>query len=296
MANWEGINEFVAVAQNQSFTGAAQQLATSVANISRRVHSLEQRLGIKLLLRTTRKVSLTEAGATYYHHCKPLVEGLGMAELAVTQLQSSPQGRIKVTAPVTFGEQVLAPLMHQFLLEYPQVELELVLSNQRMDLIEDGFDLAIRLGRLQDSTMMAKKLLNRDVFVCSSPEYLERHGEPHTLSELKHHQCLRGSVKYWRFDDKGNERLIHVDGRIQCNSGYALVDAAIKGLGIVQLPDYYVQSYLASGKLIELLKAYRGKQEGVWALYPQNRMLTSKVRTLIDYLSDTLTRNKYGQQ
>jgi DNA-binding transcriptional LysR family regulator len=288
MANWEGINEFVAVVETQSFTAAAERLSTSVANISRRVNALEDKLAVKLFVRTTRKVSVTEVGATYYQHCKPLVDGLVLAELAITQLQASPTGKIKMTAPVTFGEQVLAPLMHEFLLQYPQIELDLVLSNQKMDLVQEGYDLAVRLGKLDDSSMMARKLLDRHMFVCASPEYLTKHGEPHTLSELKRHQCLRGSTKYWRFEDKGTERLMHVDGRVQCNSGYALVDAALKGLGIVQLPDYYVQPYLEAGELVEVLTPYRGDQEGIWALYPQNRMLTLKIRTLIDYLSEAL--------
>lgn len=288
MADWDGINEFVAVVETQSFTAASEKLSTSVANISRRINALEKKLAVKLFVRTTRKVSVTEAGATYYQHCKPLVEGLMLAELAVTQLQATPTGRIKMTAPVTFGEQILAPLMHEFLLQYPHIELDLFLSNQRLDLVQESYDLAIRLGKLEDSTMMARKLRDRHVFACASREYLERHGEPHTLSELKQHQCLRGSNSYWRFDQDGAERLIHVEGRIQCNSGYALVDAALKGLGIVQLPDYYVQPYLATGELVEVLTCYRGNQEGIWALYPQNRMLTSKVRTLIDYLSTAL--------
>ncbi|WP_394153447.1 LysR family transcriptional regulator [Vibrio maritimus] len=295
MANWEGINEFVAVVETQSFTAAAERLSTSVANISRRVTALEDKLAVKLFVRTTRKVSVTEVGATYYQHCKPLVEGLMLAELAITQLQASPTGRIKMTAPVTFGEQVLAPLMHEFLLQYPQIELDLVLSNQKMDLVQEGYDLAVRLGKLDDSSMMARKLLDRHMFVCASPDYLAKHGEPHTLSELKRHQCLRGSTKYWRFEDKGAERLIHVDGRVQCNSGYALVDAALKGLGIVQLPDYYVQPYLETGELVEVLTPYRGDQEGIWALYPQNRMLTSKIRTLIDYLSEALNRKHHDR-
>ncbi|UPQ87338.1 LysR family transcriptional regulator [Vibrio sinaloensis] len=288
MADWDGITEFVAVVETQSFTAASEKLSTSVANISRRINALEKKLAVKLFVRTTRKVSVTEAGATYYQHCKPLVEGLMLAELAVTQLQATPTGRIKMTAPVTFGEQILAPLMHEFLLQYPHIELDLFLSNQRLDLVQEGYDLAIRLGKLEDSTMMARKLLDRHVFACASREYLEHHGEPHTLSELKQHQCLRGSNSYWRFEQDGAERLIHVEGRIQCNSGYALVDAALKGLGIVQLPDYYVQPYLATGELVEVLTSYRGNQEGIWALYPQNRMLTSKVRTLIDYLSTAL--------
>ncbi|MDR9830162.1 LysR family transcriptional regulator [Vibrio sp. FNV 38] len=295
MNQWEGVSEFVTVAEEQSFTRAAQRLDTSVANISRRVNLLEDRLGVKLLARTTRKVSVTEAGQTYYQHCKPLVEGLSQAELAVNQLQVTPKGKIKMTAPVTYGEQVIAPLMHDFLIEYPHIELDLVLSNQKHDLIEEGFDLAIRLGRLEDSTMMARKLRNRHMYVCASPLYLMQYGEPFSISELKHHNCLLGSSKYWRLDENSIERLVTVKGRIQCNSGYALVNAALKGLGIVQLPDYYVQPYLASGELVELLTDYRGNQEGIWALYPQNRMLTSKVRTLIDYLSAALSREYHEQ-
>ena len=140
MANWEGVSEFVAVAERESFTGAAQKLATSVAQISRRVANLEERLAVKLLNRTTRKVSLTEAGQLYYQQCKLLVEGLEIAELAVTQMQSTPKGLLKVTAPVTYGERQLAPLLHQFLKLHPQVELELMLTNQKLDLIDSGVD------------------------------------------------------------------------------------------------------------------------------------------------------------
>lgn len=293
MSQWEGITEYVAVVEEHSFTNAALRLNTSVANVSRRINALEERLGIKLLVRTTRKVSVTEAGAIYYQHCKPLVEGLSNAELAVNQLQVSPKGRIKMTAPVTYGEQVIAPLMHEFLMTYPHVDLELVLSNQKQDLVEEGFDLAIRLGRLDDSSMMARKLRDRHMFVCANPDYIQQYGEPYSLSELKHHNCLQGSTQYWRFDDRGNERLIQIKGRMQCNSGYALLNAALKGLGIVQLPDYYVQPYLASGELVELLTDYRGNKEGIWALYPQNRMLTSKVRTLIDYLAAKVSRDNH---
>jgi DNA-binding transcriptional LysR family regulator len=296
MSQWEGVIEYVAVVEEQSFTKAAKRMRTSVANVSRRVNSLEERLGVKLLSRTTRKVTVTEAGATYYQHCKPLVEGLNNAELAVNQLQLTPKGSIKMTAPVTYGEQVIAPLMHDFLMEHPSLELELVLSNQKQDLVAEGFDLAVRLGRLDDSTMMAKKLRDRHMFVCASPEYLKQYGEPHSLSELKYHNCLQGSTQYWRFDERKIERLVQVRGRMQCNSGYALLNAALKGLGIVQLPDYYVQPYLASGELVELLTDYRGNKEGIWALYPQNRMLTSKVRTLIDYLSAILSHDNHEHQ
>ncbi|EGA72195.1 transcriptional regulator [Vibrio sinaloensis DSM 21326] len=289
MANWEGVSEFVGVAETQSFTAAAKKLDTSVAQVSRRISSLEERLAVKLFNRTTRRVSLTEAGQLYYQQCKQLVEGLELAELAVTQMQSTPKGLLKVTAPVTFGEQQLAPLLHQFLERYPQVDLDLMLTNQKLDLIEMGVDVAIRLGRLQDSSLIAKRLSSRQLFVCASPSYLEQYGEPHTLSELSHHQCLVGSVDYWRFRDSKSEKSLRVSGRIHCNSGYAVLDAAIRGLGLVQLPDYYVQPALESGELVEVLSNYRDEREGIWALYPQNRNLSPKVRLLIDYLAEQLS-------
>lgn len=288
MANWEGVSEFVAVAETHSFTAAANKLATSVAQVSRRISTLEERLAVKLFNRTTRKVTLTEAGHVYFQQCKHLVEGLELAELAVTQMQSTPKGLLKVTAPVTFGEQNLAPLLHQFLEQYPQVDLELMLTNQKLDLIEMGFDVAIRLGRLQDSSLIAKRLSSRQLYVCASPNYLDRFGEPHTLSELTRHQCLVGSVDYWRFRDAKREKSIRVTGRIHCNSGYALLDAAKRGLGLVQLPDHYVQQALDEGELIEVLTEYRDEREGIWALYPQNRNLSPKVRLLIDFLAEKL--------
>ncbi|MBW3698203.1 LysR family transcriptional regulator [Vibrio sp. T187] len=286
MANWEGVSEFVAVAELESFTGAAKKLATSVAQISRRVSTLEERLAVKLFNRTTRKVSLTEAGQVYYQQCKQLVEGLELAELAVTQMQSTPKGLLKVTAPVTYGERMLAPLLHQFIQLHPQVELDLMLTNQKLDLIDQGVDVAIRLGRLEDSSLIAKRLSQRQLYVCASPEYLERYGEPHTLSELSNHQCLVGSFEHWRFKENKQSRSVRVNGRIKCNSGLALLDAAKHSVGLVQLPDYYVNDALDSGELVEVLTDYRDDKEGIWALYPQNRNLSPKVRLLVDFLSE----------
>jgi DNA-binding transcriptional LysR family regulator len=289
MGNWEGVNEFVAVAETSSFTQAALRLNTSVANVSRRVASLEDHLAVKLLLRTTRQVSLTEAGGLYYQHCKHLVEGLELAELAVSEMQLVPKGKLKVTAPVTFGEQKIAPLLLEFLQRYPLVELELILTNQQLDIIDQGIDLAIRLGQLNDSTLIAKKLSNRQLFICASPEYLEQNGEPHTLSELGNHHCLIGTYDHWRFADGNHSRMIKVHGRVRCSSGLVLLDAALKGMGLAQLPDYYVYDYLKSGQLVEVLGGYKDQREGVWALYSHHRHLSPKVRLLVDYLTQTLS-------
>ena len=281
---WEGISEFVYVAENESFTLASKKMGISTAQVSRQVSALEKRLNIKLFYRTTRKVSLTEEGRIFYQHCRGVLDGLNAAELAVTNLQSKPQGRVKLTAPVTYGEQQILPLVNDFAVQYSELEVTANLSNQQVDLVEEGYDLAIRLGKLADSTLMAKKLGTRTNYVCAAPSYLEKQGIPHSLSELNKHNCLQGSLDYWHFVDNGKERNIRIRGRLRYNSGYSLADAALKGLGIVQLPDYYVQQYIESGELITILDNYREPDEGIWAVYPQNRHLSPKIRLLVDYL------------
>lgn len=288
MSDWSGVSEFVAVAETESFTAAAKRLGISTAQVSRQVSALEERLSAKLFYRTTRKVSVTEVGGIYYQHCRQVMDGLADAERAITNLQSTPKGKLKITAPITYGERSVAPLVNDFVTQYPELEVQLVLSNQQIDLIDEGFDLAIRLGQLGDSTMIGKRLATRKQYVCAAPEYLSAFGAPHTLSELDRHNCLSGTLDYWRFQEKGKARNIRVKGNFSCNSGPVLVDAALKGMGIVQLPDYYVQEYINQGQLIELLPNYREPDDAVWALYPQNRHLSPKVRMLVDYLAKEL--------
>lgn len=289
---WDGISEFVYVAEYENFTRAAKELGISTAQVSRQISALEKRLNIKLLYRTTRKVSLTEEGRVFYQHCRGVLDGLDAAEQAVSNLQSKPQGKIKLTAPVTYGEQQLLPIINDFMVQYSNIKVTAFLSNQKIDLIEGGYDLAVRIGKLSDSTMMAKKLSRRTNFVCASPAYLDKHGIPHSLSELSQHNCLLGTRDYWRFIESGKqgnkERNLRVFGSVQYNSGHSLVDAALKGLGIVQLPDYYVQQYLASDELVSLLDNHREPEESIWAIYPHNRHLSPKIRLLVDYLAERL--------
>ena len=293
---WDGISEFVYVAEYESFTRAAKELGISTAQVSRQISALEKRLNIKLLYRTTRKVSLTEEGRVFYQHCRGVLDGLDAAEQAVSNLQAKPQGRIKLTAPVTYGEQQLLPFINDFMVQYRDIEVTAFLSNQKIDLIEGGYDLAIRIGKLSDSTMMAKKLSHRTNFVCAAPAYLEKYGVPYSLVDLRQHNCLLGTRDYWHFiEDSGNannadkETNLRVSGSVQYNSGHSLVDAALKGLGIVQLPDYYVQKHLASGALVSVLDDYREPEEGIWAIYPHNRHLSPKIRLLVDYLAERLS-------
>lgn len=288
MFTWEGVSEFTAVAETESFTLASKRLRISTAQVSRQVSALENRLGVKLFYRTTRKVSLTDSGQVYYQHCRSVLDGLEEAERAIAHLHSRPRGKIKLTAPVTFGEEKIAPLINDFVLLYPELEIILHLTNQTLDLVDEGYDLAIRLGKLTDSSMMAKKLSTRTQYVCASPSYIETYGTPHSLSELERHNCLLGSIDYWHFQQSGSRKNIRVSGNIRCNSGYGLVDAALKGIGIIQLPDYYVQSYIDAGRLISMLEKYREPEEGIWAIYPHNRHLSPKIRLLVDFLAEKL--------
>ena len=285
---WQGINEFVAVAETQSFSLASKNLNISTAQVSRQITALEKRLQVKLFYRTTRKVSLTQEARVFYQHCRHLLDGLDAAEQAITNLQSSPKGKIKLTAPVTYGEQKILPLVNDFVALYGDIEITTELSNHRIDLIDGGFDIAIRLGQLQDSTLIAKQLSQRANYVCASAAYLKMHGQPYSLSELKDHNCLLGTRDYWRFTEQGKEKNVRVKGNLRCNSGVALVDAALKDIGIIQLPDYYLDPLIASGELITILDQFRDPAEGIWAVYPQNRYLSPKIRLLIDYLATHL--------
>ena len=285
---WQGVNEFVAVAESNSFTKAAAQLDISTAQVSRQVRLLEARLGTDLLYRTTRRVHLTEAGQLYYQSCRPLLEALNDAGHAVQELQSVPQGLIRLTAPVTWGERHLTSLLNDFLTQYPDIRIYCELTNEKLDLIAKDYDLAIRLGRADTPQLIAKRLSGRFLSTCASPGYLNEHGTPRTLNDLAGHNCLMGTLDYWRFRDASGERMLRIQGRLRCNSGQALLDAALRGLGIIQLPDYYTREPLASGELTEILTDHAPDEEGVWALYPPGRQLSPKIRILLDFLSERL--------
>ncbi len=290
MHRWAGVNEFVAVAEAESFTRAARRLSVSTAQVSRQVSALEARLATRLFYRTTRRVSVTEAGEIFYQHCRQVLDALDEAERSITNMQLSPKGKLRLTAPVTYGEKMIAPLVNEFVVRYPELEVEMNLTNQKLDLVGEGYDLAVRLGKLDDSSMMARRLTSRTLYVCASPQYLSVHGTPHSLSELEQHNCLQGNLDFWRFQEQGKARNVRVTGNIRCDSGRALLDAALRGIGIVQLPDYYVQSALDSGQLIPLLTHYREDDDGIWAVYPHNRHLSPKVRMLLDFLVESLSQ------
>ncbi|MCL1143840.1 LysR substrate-binding domain-containing protein [Shewanella gaetbuli] len=288
MFPWNGIVEFVAVAKHASFTHAANQLGISTAQVSRQVGLLENRLQTKLFYRTTRKVSLTEEGAIYFRHCQQVLDNLEEAERSISSLQNTPQGLIRMTAPVTYGEQFIMPIVLEFMEKYPQVEVICELTNKQLDLVDGSYDLAIRLGHLADSSLVAKRLASRRQFVCASPKYIQLQGAPQTLADLSQHHCLVGTKNHWHFEHNGRETLIRVNGRLQCSSGITLLNAAISGLGIVQLPDYYVNTAIKEGGLQELLPSFQPAPEGIWAIYSYNRHLSPKISLLIKLLAEKL--------
>ena len=288
MSRWEGLDEFVAVAESGQFTAAAERLGVSSSHVSRQVARLEERLQTRLFYRSTRKVALTEAGQTFLQHCQRLLDAREEALRAVSDLTSEPKGLLRLTCAVAYGERFIVPLVNEFMARHPQLRVDVELSNRALDLVHEGLDLAIRLGRLQDSRLVATRLAPRVMYLCAAPSYLERYGRPHSLSELSRHNCLVGSSDLWQLAQDGREFSQRIQGNWRCNSGQAVLDAALQGVGLCQLPDYYVLEHLNSGALVSLLDAHQPPNTAVWALYPQQRHLSPKVRKLVDYLKEGL--------
>ncbi|WP_136249220.1 LysR family transcriptional regulator [Halomonas borealis] len=284
MQRWDRVEAFIEVVRQGAFKAAAERLKVSSSHVSRLVSQLEHQLDTTLLYRTTRRLRLTEAGRLYYQHCQHLFEGFREAETAVKELQDTPSGLLALTCATTFGERFIAPLVHDFMAAHPRLEVNMHFTNRQVDIIDEGFDIAIRMGRLKDSTLIARRLCERREYVVGSPDYFTRIAQPHSLSELSRHRCLIGSRNEWRFDVDGVRRDIRVDGPLSGNSGPALLDAALKGLGLAQLPDYYVEQHLARGELISVLDAYRHADTAVWAVYPRHRHRSVKVHRFLDHL------------
>ncbi|MCV2402671.1 LysR family transcriptional regulator [Marinomonas sp. C2222] len=288
MRNWEAMEAFVEVVQQGNFSKAAAKLKVSTSHISRLITQLESQLGSTLLFRTTRRIRLSEAGELYYQNCRSLPEALSSAEEVISTLNQTPVGNFKMTCSTTFGERYIAPIMNNFLLDHPDIELDFHLTNRTVDLIEEGYDLAIRMGAMKDSSHLSRRLCNRVEHLCASRQYIDQHGIPHTLAELSKHQCLLGSKNHWLFQENGQRKEIKVASQYRSNSGVALLDATRKGLGIAQLPDYYVNEYLESGELIPLLTQYQYPYSGVWLVYPKSLHPSPKLQAVCEYLIENI--------
>ena len=260
--------------------------------VSRHVTELENRLGAQLLNRTTRTITLTEVGKSFYTRCREILSGLEEAEHAVFDMQERPRGTLKMTAAGDFGETYVVPIAVDFMRLHPEVNIDMSFTNRNIDLVAEGFDLAIRFGVLKDSSLIARRIATRNLHVVGSPEYFEQFGYPQTIQDLKQHNCLAGALNIWRFSEAGRQghTEIKVEGNWRSNNARALLEAARKGLGLSQMPAAYVQNYLKTGALVSVLDTYQPRDLGVWAVYPSSRHLSTKVRYFIDYLVERLDK------
>jgi DNA-binding transcriptional LysR family regulator len=288
MANaWHGIDEFVAVASLGSFSAAATRLGCSVTHCSRAVAGLEARVQAQLLHRTTRRVALTDTGRTFLAHCERMILERDEA-IALVSDRGEPQGELRVTCSTAMGERFVAPILARYLARHPGLSVTLELTNRVVDLVAEGFDLAIRTGQLADSRLIGTRIASRSLYTCAAPAYLARMGRPAGVADLPGHDCLIGTASTWHFRVNGEEAIYRPRGRWRVNSGAAVVDAALSGMGLCQLPEFYVLPHLASGALELVLADIRPDDQPIWAIYPQRRHLSPKIARLVGALRSAL--------
>lgn len=283
---------FVAVVDTRSFAAAAERLELSRARLTKMIQDLEEHLGTRLLNRTTRRLNLTEAGAAYHERCAAILADVAEAEEVASHLTALPRGTLKLTVPVSFGILKIAPLLGGFLERHPEVSVDMTLNDRKVDLIDEGFDLAIRVGALTESGLIARRLATDQIVICAAPAYLERHGTPRVPQDLARHACL--SYAYattgdeWRFTGPAGEVSVRIRGPLRANNGDTLRLAALSGAGIIRQPTFLVQRDLDAGRLVRLLGDYQSSELGIYAVYPTRRFLSAKVSAFIDYLSAAL--------
>lgn len=285
LSKFSGLESFIKVAELGSFSRAAESLDVSKSYVSRQVGQLEARLSVQLFVRTTRSVTLTTLGQTFYQRIKQSLAQIDEAEQAVVDLQEIPQGSLKVTLAGAFGENFVVPAAVEFMKIYPNLKVDLHFSDRMIDIVSESYDLAIRSGVLDDSSLIARRITSRKILLCASPAYLAKYGTPTNLDELNQHNCLMGSNESWHLKDiAGQDIQFSISGNWRSNNGYALMQACLNHLGIVQLPEFYSRSAVDEQKLVEILSEYQPKDDGVWAIYPSNRHLSAKVRLFVDHL------------
>jgi DNA-binding transcriptional LysR family regulator len=283
------INAFVAVADARSFTQAARRLDVSSAQVSKLVARLENRLGARLLNRTTRDVSLTDTGRAYLERARQVLEEFESLEASVRD-QSGPSGLLKISAPVSFGAAELTPALLDFAAAYPEVALEVSSTDRMVNLVEEGFDVAVRIGQLVDSSLVARKLAAVRMVACASPDYLARAGVPQTVEDLARHEAIldtnAADPSLWRFGRGGQMLDVRVSGRLRFNGAAACVAAACAGFGVTRTPAFAAAEDLRAGRLTALLCSFEPELIHVHAVYPHARHLAAKVRAFVDFLAE----------
>lgn len=279
---------FTEVVDAGSFTAAARRLSLSKASVSREISALEGRLGTQLLRRTTRRMSLTEVGEVFYARCQRVAEEAEQAERSVGELQAEPRGEIRLAAPMSFGHLHLAPLLPGFLARHPKLRIHLDVTDRMVDLVREKFDLSVRIGaRPRETTVVQRRLCPLRFAICASPAYLKKHGTPRAPEELREHNCLGYTSPPERWTFSGG-RTIPTKGNLNIDNGDGLRRIALAGHGVVYLPTFLVGEDLRAGRLVRLLADHLDLEGGVFAVYPESRHLSPKVRALIDYLAASL--------
>jgi len=292
MQDISAIPVFTAVIEQGSFSKAAEKLGITKSAVSKRITGLEAQLGVKLLHRSTRKLSLTEAGERYFEYASQALHAAQEAENAATELQIEPKGTLRVSAPMSFGRLHVAPIIPVFLKQYPQIDLHMDMSDTWTDVIAEGFDIAIRAGNLSDSSLVARKLTSLRSVLCASSDYLAQYGIPHMPQELIHHNCILYTyntvVNEWGFIKNGEEETVRISGNYQVNNSEALRESLVQGLGIGRLPTFIAGSDIKTGRLVPVLNDYIMPHKAIYAVFPEKQYLPEKVRVFIDFLVETL--------
>lgn len=287
MSRWSGIEEVVAIAECGSFVRAAAQLGTSTSHMSRAISDLERRIGTQIFIRSTRRVVATPAGRALIEQFRRLIAERDDAILAVSDSRA-PRGEVRVTCSIAMGERFVAQIARDYAFAYPEVTVTIELTNRVVDLLAEGFDLAVRTGPVRDPALVATRIASRTMHLCAAPAYLAKRPLPVAIDDLAAHECLLGTADTWHFSVDGKDINYRPAARWRCNSGTAVTEAALSGHGVCQLPDFYVAPHLLSGALVPLLEHHAPAENPVWAVYPQRRHLLPKVRLLIDRLRKEL--------
>ncbi|MDP0030607.1 LysR family transcriptional regulator [Glaesserella parasuis] len=293
MDKLNAINLFCKVIETQSFTQAAQQEQISLAMASKLVAQLEEHLNVCLLQRTTRRISPTEAGLLFYQRCQPILNELKDAEACVTNITSTLQGKLTMSLPMDFGSRFVAPHLHCFTETYPHLQLNLEFSDRRVDVVAEGYDLVLRIGKLEDSSIVAKRIAQAQHLIVASPRYFEKFGTPQTALELQQHQCLLyENQTLWQFNENGHQIKLKPQSQVYSNNGYALVQMARAGHGIINIPKFLLKDELASGELIPILPHLEQELLDISLLYPNRRYLLPKVKVTIEFFSQLMQEQK----
>lgn len=288
--NLNDVRLFIQVIEHNSFTAAAEKLRIQKSTISRRIAQLEDELGVRLLQRTTRKLNLTSEGQELFSRCQPLLDELASVEDQVVSRQEEPKGRLHITMPPELGIFIMNDIVASFMQKYPLLQIDLELSPRLVDLVEEGIDLALRVGELTDSSLIGRKIADAKVQLYASKEYLRKNGTPQTPDDLKHHQCIGSTLtrQTWTFENWNNGKPVTVDFKLRANSLSFCREMLRKDLGIVTMPRTLCTKEIASGQIEEILSDFKIPTVGIHALYPSRRHLNPKVRLFIDHLITNL--------